>query len=45
MDGHYLEDTNGPGRPLGIDSFIATMELLLGRKLKPQKPGPKKKDK
>jgi len=31
------------GRPLGIDSFIGTMELLLGRKLKPQKPGPKKK--
>jgi len=33
------------GRPLGADSFIGTMELLLGRKLKPQKPGPKKKDK
>jgi len=33
------------GRPLGVDSFIGTMELLLGRKLKPQKPGPKKKDK
>jgi len=32
-------------RPLGVDSFIGTMELLLGRKLKPQKPGPKKKDK
>jgi len=26
------------GRPLGVDSFIGTMELL-------QKPGPKKKDK
>ena len=33
------------GRPLAIDSFIGTMELLLGRKLKPQKPGPKKKNK
>jgi len=33
------------GQPLGVDSFIATMELLLGRKLKPQKPRPKKKDK
>ena len=33
------------GRLLGVDSFIAPMELLLGRKLKPQKPGPKKKDK
>ena len=33
------------GRPLGADSFIGIMELLLGRKLKPQKPGPKKKDK
>ena len=26
------------------NSFIGTMELLLGRKLKPQKPGHKKKD-
>ncbi|MBI9093025.1 MAG: hypothetical protein JEZ12_27745 [Desulfobacterium sp.] len=33
------------GRPLGDDSFVAKMELLLDRKLKPQKPGPKKKDK
>jgi len=33
------------GRPLGADSFIEKMELLLDRKLKPQKPGPKKKDK
>jgi len=33
------------GRPLGVDSFIEKMELLLDRKLKPQKPGPKKKDK
>jgi putative transposase len=33
------------GRPLGEDSFIEKLELLLDRKLKPQKPGPKKKDK
>ncbi|MBW2559137.1 MAG: hypothetical protein JRD69_09965 [Deltaproteobacteria bacterium] len=33
------------GRPLGSDSFLGTMEHLLGRKLKPQRPGPKKKDK
>jgi len=33
------------GRPLGTDSFIGRMEVLLGRKLKPQKPGPKKRDK
>ena len=33
------------GRPLGTASFIGTMELLLGRILKPKKPGPKKKDK
>ncbi len=33
------------GRPLGSGSFIGTVEHLLGRRLKPQKPGPKKKDK
>jgi len=33
------------GRPLEEDSFIEKMELLLDRKLKPLKPGPKKKDK
>ena len=33
------------GRPLGEDPFIKKMESLLDRKLKPQKPGPKKKDK
>lgn len=33
------------GRPLGADAFIEKMEFLLNRKLKPQKPGPKKKDK
>ena len=32
------------GRPLGEDSFIEHIELLLDRKLKPQKPGPKKKN-
>lgn len=33
------------GRPLGADSFIEKMELFLNRNLKPQKPGPKKRDK
>ena len=33
------------GWPLGVDPFIGTMELFLGRKRKLQKPGPKKKDK
>ena len=33
------------GRPLGVDSFVEKMERLLNRKLKPQKPGPKTKDK
>jgi len=33
------------GRPLGEDSFIEKMELILDRRLKPQKPGPKGKDK
>ena len=32
------------GRPLGKDSFIETMESLLNPRLKPQKPGPKRKD-
>jgi len=31
------------GRPLGDVNFIEKMEVLLDRKLKPQKPGPKKK--
>jgi putative transposase len=33
------------GRPLGANSFIDRVEFLLDRKLKPEKPGPKKKDK
>ena len=33
------------GRPLDVDSFVEKMERLLNRKLKPQKPGPKTKDK
>jgi len=33
------------GRPLGEDEFIEALELLLDRKLKRRKPGPKKKDK
>jgi len=30
------------GRPLGKNSFIEKVELLLNRRLRPQKPGPKK---
>lgn len=33
------------GRPLGEGTFVEKMESLLGRKLKPGKPGPKKKGK
>lgn len=33
------------GRPLGENSFLGKMESLLGRKIKPGKPGPKKKTK
>ena len=33
------------GRPLGEDLFIEKMERLLDRNLKPQKPGPKNRDK
>jgi putative transposase len=33
------------GRSLGGDSFIESLECLLDRDIKPQKPGPKKKDK
>ena len=33
------------GRPLGEGSFIEKLEHLLDRNLKPQKPGPKNKDK
>ena len=31
------------GRPLGDDSFILSLEILLGRTLRRKKPGPKKK--
>jgi putative transposase len=31
------------GRPLGRDSFIAKVEEIPGRVLRPQRPGPKKK--
>jgi putative transposase len=31
------------GRPLGRDSFVAKLEKTLGRVLRPQRPGPKKK--
>ena len=33
---------NGTGRPLGENTFIEKLEILLNRPLKRQKPGPKK---
>jgi len=33
------------GRPLRVDFFIGEMESFQDRRLKPQKPGPQKKDK
>jgi len=33
------------GRPLGKGVFIDKLEIELGRRLRPQKPGPKKKTK
>ena len=30
-----------PGRPLGPDSFVESLERALGRSLKRKKPGPK----
>jgi hypothetical protein len=33
------------GWPLDVDSFIHRIEFFLDRKLNPEKPGPKKKDK
>lgn len=35
----------GTGRPLGTDSFVEEMELLLNRTLMPKPPGRKRKDK
>ncbi len=32
---------NRTGRPLGDEDFVASLELITGRTLKPQKPGPK----
>ena len=32
------------GRPLGNDSFVERLEVLLGRSLKPKKRGRKKKE-
>ena len=32
------------GRPLGNNTFVDNLEKVLGRRLKPQKPGPKKQD-
>jgi hypothetical protein len=36
-----LRDHASTGRPLGADSFVESLERLLARSLKRQKPGPK----
>jgi len=41
----HSETMNVQSRPLGDVNFIEKMEVLLDRKLKPQQPGPKKKNK
>jgi len=41
-DMELLRKHERTGRPLGGDSFIEKMEILLRRRLKPRKPGPKK---
>ena len=40
-----LKKHDRTGRPLGKNAFIDELEILLGRQLKRQKPGPKKRDK
>lgn len=39
-----LQKYNRTGRPLGNDTFINTIEASLGRTLRPQKPGPKRRE-
>lgn len=36
--------TEKTGRPLGSESFVERLEVLLGRRLKPKKRGPRKRD-
>ena len=38
-----LKRHESTGHPLGSESFVGKMEQTLGRVLRPQKPGPKKK--
>jgi putative transposase len=40
----HLRQHERTGRPLGSPDFIGQLEERLARKLKPQRPGPKKKD-
>ena len=40
-EGEALRLHNRTGRPLGSETFVEKLELLVGRSLKPQKPGPK----
>jgi len=36
-----LKKHESTGRPLGTEEFVSNLEQLLGRRLLPQKPGPK----
>jgi putative transposase len=40
-EGEALRLHNRTGRPLGSETFVEKLELLVGRSLKPQRPGPK----
>jgi len=46
-EGEYddFKATEKSGRPLGGESFVEKLEVLLGRSLKPKKRGPKRKEK
>ena len=41
IDRHHLHERTG--RPLGDEDFLERIEKLIGRDLRRQKPGPKKK--
>ena len=45
-EGEYedFKATEKSGRPLGAESFVEKLEVLLGRSLKPKKRGPKRKE-
>ena len=38
-----LREAEAVGRPLGSDNFLTQLEGLSGRRLKPQRPGPRRR--